>query len=303
MSEATLSTADRSEPANTDATMAASRHDVSGWLKFIPRLGYVAKGVVYITVGVLALLAAFGSGEQTSGSKGAIAELLDEPFGAWIVGAIAVGLFCFVLWRATQVFTDPEHKAWKAGGKKGFGRLAIYLFSGIAYTTLAIYAATLAFGVFGGGAASGGGGGGGGGGTQSLVATALGWGTVGLVLVVVAGLAVVAGAFVELGKLKGTGFMDSLKQHEMSEAEQKAAKVFGYGGLSARAVVFAVIGVTMLYAAWTYNPNEATGMSGVFDILPHWLLIIVALGLALYGGFSVFKGVYRRLPRPEQVTD
>ena len=40
------------------------------WIVGLARAGYAAKGVVYCAVGLLALLAAFGNGGETTGSRG-----------------------------------------------------------------------------------------------------------------------------------------------------------------------------------------------------------------------------------------
>jgi hypothetical protein len=64
-------------------------------MEIMARLGYGARGIVYCLVGGLALLAAFGSGGQTGGSRSALQSLLSQPFGkAWLV-LIASGLFGF----------------------------------------------------------------------------------------------------------------------------------------------------------------------------------------------------------------
>ena len=52
----------------------------------LARFSYGARGVVYGLVGVLALLAAIGSGGQTGGSRSAPQTLLSQPFGkVWLL--------------------------------------------------------------------------------------------------------------------------------------------------------------------------------------------------------------------------
>ena len=43
------------------------------WLERLARLGFLAKGLVYATVGALALQAAFGVGGRTTDTQGAVA--------------------------------------------------------------------------------------------------------------------------------------------------------------------------------------------------------------------------------------
>ena len=50
------------------------------WIELLARVGYAARGVVYLIVGSLAVLAALGR-SQAQGTKGAIESLLGQPFG------------------------------------------------------------------------------------------------------------------------------------------------------------------------------------------------------------------------------
>src|SRR5678815_3198795 len=69
---------------------AAAR--AGGALGLLARAGYVAKGVVYVLVGGLALRAAVGWGGRTTGSRGALRSLLDQPYGLAILAVIAIDL-------------------------------------------------------------------------------------------------------------------------------------------------------------------------------------------------------------------
>ena len=63
----------------------------------LARAGYAAKGVVYVLVGGLAVLAAVGSGGTTTGSRGAMRTVLAGPFGRVMLALIAAGLAGFAL--------------------------------------------------------------------------------------------------------------------------------------------------------------------------------------------------------------
>ncbi|HYO47532.1 MAG TPA: DUF1206 domain-containing protein, partial [Gemmatimonadota bacterium] len=47
----------------------------SGYLQFIIRFGFLAKGAVYLAVGLLALQVAVGFGGETGDTKGALEEI------------------------------------------------------------------------------------------------------------------------------------------------------------------------------------------------------------------------------------
>ncbi|MFI7482747.1 DUF1206 domain-containing protein [Kocuria sp. M1R5S2] len=58
--------------------------------------GYIAKGIALGVVGVLLVVAAVQHDPQeASGLDGALKSLLQQPFGVWILGLVALGLICY----------------------------------------------------------------------------------------------------------------------------------------------------------------------------------------------------------------
>ncbi|WP_241729909.1 DUF1206 domain-containing protein, partial [Pseudomonas sp. SST3] len=88
-------------------TAAHAKGEVSRGIVWLARSGYAARGVVYVIVGAFAFLAGIGSGD-TVGTKGAIQQLLGQPFGETLLWIMVVGLVAYVAWRLTQAITDPE---------------------------------------------------------------------------------------------------------------------------------------------------------------------------------------------------
>ncbi len=77
----------------------ASQRDRRGPIIMLGKVGYVAKGVALGTVGVLVVLAGVRHNAQRSGGlDAALHELLQQPFGGWLVAAIALGLVAFGLY-------------------------------------------------------------------------------------------------------------------------------------------------------------------------------------------------------------
>ncbi len=59
-------------------------------------VGYVAKGFALAVLGVLIVVATVTSSpEQSTGLDGALKSLRDQPFGAWLLGAVALGLMAY----------------------------------------------------------------------------------------------------------------------------------------------------------------------------------------------------------------
>ncbi|HLM61390.1 MAG TPA: DUF1206 domain-containing protein, partial [Pyrinomonadaceae bacterium] len=70
--------------------------------------------------------------------------------------------------------------------------------------------------------------------------------------------------------------------------------------LSARGIVFGVIGFFLVLAALHSNASEAQGVSGALQFLEQqtlapWLFGLVALGLAAYGFYMFVLARYRRI--------
>ena len=88
------------------------------WVRPLARAGYAAKGVLYITIGILAAMAAFGGGGDgaTTGSKGAIRAIQEQPFGQVLLVLLTVGLAGYALWRFVQAILDPEGEGTDAKG-------------------------------------------------------------------------------------------------------------------------------------------------------------------------------------------
>jgi Domain of Unknown Function (DUF1206) len=152
----------------------------------IARLGYGARGVVYIVVGGLALLAALGHGGRAGDSKDALRTVLAGPFGAAVVGVIALGLLGFALWRSVEGITDADQRGTSA---KGLAVRGAHLISAGLYLGLAVSAASLSLGL----------GMSGGDGMHDWTAWLLGK-PFGRWLVALVGLAIAGGGFGFLGK-------------------------------------------------------------------------------------------------------
>src|SRR4051812_9267970 len=68
------------------------------WVERLVRLGYVARGVLYAIVGILAVQLAIGTGGATTDKNGAIATIAAQPFGHVLLIVLAVGLAGYSLW-------------------------------------------------------------------------------------------------------------------------------------------------------------------------------------------------------------
>lgn len=252
-------------------------------LETLGRVGYAVKGGVYVLMGILAVAAARGGGE-TDGQKGALHELAGTPFGGVLLTIAAIGLAAYALWRVALALLDPEGEG---SDGKGLATRAFYLLSAASYGTLAYTAVR----VLQGASESGGG-------TESRTATLLSQ-PAGPWLVGLVGLGVVAYGGREFYRAYTASFMDKLALSGEAAARRSTVRHIGQAGLSARGVVYAIIGAFLVVAAWQSDPEEAKGLDEALSALRDQsfgpvLLGLVALGLIAYGLYCWVNARYRR---------
>ncbi len=71
------------------------------WIDRIGRFGTAARGVVFALIGVFLFQAAyFHDPHKAKGMDGVLASLLQQPYGLWLLGIVAVGLIAFAVYSA-----------------------------------------------------------------------------------------------------------------------------------------------------------------------------------------------------------
>ncbi|HEV7279996.1 MAG TPA: DUF1206 domain-containing protein [Pirellulaceae bacterium] len=253
-----------------------------GWLKFVARLGYAARGAVYVIIGALALLAALGMGGETTGPQGALSTLREQPFGMLLLGAVALGLFGHAMWRFLQSAMDTDRHGHDA---KGLVVRAGLFASCLAHLSLALYAASLI-------RSPGQGGSGEGDFTRWLMGQ-----PGGQIAVIVIGIVTVIVGIVQIWR----GIARKFEKHlVIDEKKRTALSPICRVGLVARGVVFGIIGFLAIYAGWNMDPEEAKGIDGALQTLQggafgRILLGAMALGLIAFAGYSFVLALYRRI--------
>lgn len=280
-----LSTANAAHQAQRVARDAAA----SPWLTALARAGYAAKGVVYLIIGWLTLLAAIGAGGRVTDTKGAILTIYDQPLGKALLAIVVIGLFGFAVWSFVQAWLDTEGKGDKPGGI--VARLG-YAVVGVSYLILSFTALQLVLGAGHGG--------------KSSDATTQGWtarlltAPFGRALVVLVGIVILGVALYMFYKAYSARFQRRLNLAGLSQAARSAVVTCGRCGYAAIGVVFVVIGVFMIIAGLRHNAHAAKGLAGALRELAHQpygslVLGIVALGLLVYGIYSLAEARYRRV--------
>jgi hypothetical protein len=249
------------------------------------RAGYVAKGVVYLLVGGFASLAAFGLGGRNLGSKEAIAELLNKPFGDVMLGLLGIGLLAYALWRLLQALLDTEGVGL---GLKGAATRLAFLASGAVHTSLAVYCFDLLRNLaMASGDAE----------VQDRTALLMSH-PGGVALVFAAGLVLQGIGLRQLWRAARRSYLKNWHREQMTRSQRRLFEGVARWGLAARGVVFVIIGLFLCLAAWQADPRQAQGLGGALSWLATqafgpWLLGGVALGLIGYGLYCLINAGFR----------
>jgi hypothetical protein len=252
--------------------------------KWLARAGFVARGLVYVIIGILAIRLALGDGGTSASQQGALRTIAAPPFGKALLILVAIGLGGYALWRLVRALLGrgPE------GSDSGIDRIGA-LASGIVYAGLCAIAAEILLGSGGGSS----------GGAQKTTAGVFGW-PAGTWLVGVAGVVLIGVGFYQGYRGISEDFLDDSKTEQMSPRVRIWIERIGIFGHLARMVVFALVGIFLVRAAVDYDPNKAVGLDGALAKVDHasygpFLLGIVAAGLIAFGVYSLSDARYRRL--------
>jgi Domain of Unknown Function (DUF1206) len=249
----------------------------------LSRAGFVARGLVYGIIGLLALDLAVGQGGKITNQQGALRTIEHQTFGHVLLALVAVGLGGYSLWRLVRAALGhgPE------GADTTVERLGA-LGSGIAYGLICALAVEILL-------SSGGSSGGAKKTTKDVFGLPAGhW------LIGVAGIVMIGVGIYQLVRGLRQKFLDDSKTEQMRPAIKKWFTWFGTVGHVARAIVFGLVGIFLLKAAIDYRADEAIGLDGALAKLyaqpfGPWLLGAVAAGLIAFGLFSISEARYRRI--------
>ncbi|CAA9260349.1 MAG: hypothetical protein AVDCRST_MAG10-2718 [uncultured Acidimicrobiales bacterium] len=272
---------DRAEDALEDAAD-------STWLERLARAGLVARGLLYVVVGILALQVATGHDETRADKQGALQSVVRQPFGRLLVLLLAVGFAGYALWRFVEAAVGPPDE--KDGRKANLKRIG-YAARGGLYAFFCGSAVKLFIWSNQAGAAERP--------EADWTGRVLNW-PGGTWLVQAVGLGLIgAGLYVGWRGLAGK-FRKRLKALEMGPVARRWVRWIGAVGMVARMLVLAMIGVFLIAAARGHDPNQAVGIDGALKRLADrtygpMLLVFVAFGLGAYGLYSFAEARYRRV--------
>lgn len=259
-------------------------------IKNTARAGFIAKGTVYAITGVLTFMAAFNMGGGQKTGRLQVLEFLDkQTFGNILLILMGLGLACYATWRFIQSIKDPERIGTDTKAK--VKRTAFFI-SGLIYLGLAVLAVMRVINTGSGGTGSGSSGSAK---NSSFLAS-----ETGLIIIGIVGAGIVIAGifqFVKAYKNDYTKKFDLSSLHE--EKKRRSIKNTAKMGLSARGVIFLIIGYFALQASFTSDPSKIKSTTEAFSFIQEssygaWLLGLVAAGLVAYAIYMFLMAKYRR---------
>jgi hypothetical protein len=271
-------------------------HEAKPWLEKLARLGFVAKGVLYMTIGALATMTALRLGSTPAashstngamGQRGAMGALLEAPAGRVLLVVIAIGLFGYAIWRFIEAARDPFYR--EGDKKKRIVKRVRSAALGVIQVALGISALKIAFGHIE--AASDG--------KASTTWTARALSTPGgeLLLWTIAAAFFAYGIY-QLYKAWAAKLSKELSLGRLSSGSRRFVIGASRFGIAARGIVFATTGVLVGRAILHRNPEQVKGIkASLMELLSlgRWPFAVVAAGLFAYGIYQMINARYRRI--------
>ena len=252
--------------------------------EWLARAGFVARGLIYVIIGILAGKLAFGAGGRSANQQGALKTIAAQPFGKVLLILVAIGLGGYALWRLVRALLGhgPEDS------DSTFERIAA-LASGVVYAGLCAIAVEILLGSGGGSSEN----------ADRTTGGVLGW-PAGPWLVGIGGAVLIGVALYQGYRGISKDFLEDSKTEQMSSRVRRWVEWIGAFGHLARMVVFGLVGVFMIKAAIDFNPKKAVGLDGALAKLSHYsygpfMLGLVAFGLLAFGLYSLSDARYRRI--------
>ena len=264
-----------SRAENADRT--ARQSDMLAWAV---RGGLVGYGVMHMLVGWVAVRLVLTSASGTATGKGALGQLAGDASGRVTLAVMAVGFAALVVWQvlaAAVGYRDRDGWSRHVMRSGALCRAVVWGYLAVTTTQLAVSGGSIRSGS-----------------PSSTTATVMSWPQGAWILMLVG--VVVAGIGIGLGIFGWrVEFLEQLDQHARSRDGRRVPIVaLGRVGYVTKGVALVVVGIVLVWAAWTHDPHKSGGLDQALQELlggtiGKAAIIVVAVGLGCFGLFLMAR--------------
>ena len=256
---------------------------VRPWVGRVVRLGYLAKGVIYSFIGVLALRVALGmDGGRLTDPSGVLRTLLSQRFGRLMLATIGIGIVGYAAYYIFEAVADLRRRG---GGKRGWTDRGLTIVKAAVYGAVGVQALAVVF--FD---------------RQPMDRTEQGARTVmqfplGEYVLIAIGTGVAIYGLTQLRMAWRGGADDDI---DVSRVRREAPWILSLGrfGVAARSVILLLMGATFARSGWRGRAADADGYRDALRTIASfdpWLLTAIGAGLLCFGLYQLCHARYARL--------
>lgn len=253
------------------------------WVAPVVRLGYLAKGLIYSLIGVLALRVALGmSGGRLTDPSGVLRTVLSQRFGRVMLAIIGIGIVGYAAYYIFEAAADLRHRG---GGIRGWSSRGLTMIKAAVYGTIGAQALLLVF--FDRRPVDG---------TEQGARTVMQF-PLGDWLLMAIGIGVAMYGMAQLKMAWSGGAEGNI---DVSRVRREAPWILPLGrfGSGARSVILILMGATFARSGWRGRAADADGVRDALRTIASfdpWLLTAIGAGLLCFGLYQLCHARYVKL--------
>lgn len=260
--------------AERSGSSTASAIAQNGVFEWAARAGFVASGLVHLSIGYLAAQLALGDHVAEADHTGAFAQIAREPAGRAGLWVVAAAFLAMSGWRVVETFLGRAYDPTSGRALTPFNRLQAFslavIYCGFAYSA---YGFAAGRGTSSGEQAAG-------------ISARLMQSGLGAFALVVAGVVLIIVGGYHVYKGASRQFLDDLIGRTSA-----AVQHLGMVGYIAKGIVIAGVGGFVIIAVHRSDPSQASGLDAALRELglqPYGaaLVLVAGAGLVVYGVYS-----------------
>lgn len=255
------------------------------FIHYFPIYGCVSTGLIYVAVGVIALLALFSIREGGADENSLLVILSEFLVGRVVVWIIMLGMLSYIAWRIFEAFRDPYNYGshWRGLGRRTGIGLSSVADALIAYSAVMVLIGAANYSEDGEPTEQ-----------REMVGSMLreNWGEW---LIVALGVVVVVTAVVQFTYGVTRGYRERLDIAHFNEFKKKIIHFLAWVGYFSRGLILGIIGFFFIKAGFLEEPQHVVNTDKAFNFIGQNIgnipFALVALGTICYGFFMFAMGI------------